>query len=806
MSAGSLQEAIQKHQQGLLDEAGALYGQILTREPNNLDALRLMSMVAEQRGDTTLAISLAEQAIRLAPRVSALYLALASPLLAAGRVEEAIKTAKDALQRDKRNVDALLFLGDAYQQKQAYAEALDCYRKALQLDRSIPELYNNQGNARRGLGELDAALGCYQQAIALNPNYVDAYFNLGNTYRDLQRFDEAMAAYQQVIALNPRFYQAYVMCGVVLRSAGQPEQAEALYQQAIQLMPEGSSEAALAWYNFGNLYLGLKDYDRALPCYAEALAISPEYQPALYNCAQALFEQGQAADAIEMYARLAALCPDSAAYRINQALTLPVLYEDQTELLDWRERYEKAVDDLLATDLPPLDAQFVEQLASTGFYLAYQGLADKPLQVKVGQLFRKLLGFPSLECRNSSEAEAFISSSNANASTASTKTAAASCSADGPSNQRPKTKPRIGFISRHLSSNHTIGKLLQGIILHLSRDLFEVHVFSVGAETAYVKNGQEHPQDCFYELPIRDTQGCCRILHDADLDVLYFTDIGMDVATYLLCHYRFAPVQCTTWGHPVTTGSPNMDYFISSQYVETPDSDAHYLETLVRLENYPFYYYHPILDAPTVSRADLGFEPHQTLYACVQSLFKIHPDTDFLFGEILRRDPNGVLVLLSHQSDVCTSRLYTRLTTQYPDIADRVRFVNRLPRTDFLSLMAISDVLLDSIYFSGGNTSYEGLAFGTPIITLDTPYMKGRLTLGLYKKMGLMTCVAATLDEYVELAVRYGTDASARDSLRAEILARCSVLYEDIEPVRELEAFLVDALHKRGLYLDVSIP
>jgi protein O-GlcNAc transferase len=772
MSVVSLQSAIQKHQQGLLDEAGALYTQILQSEPDNVDALRLLSMLADEKGQWEQAIELARKAVQLAPRVSALYLTLANPLLAMGQVDEAIVAAKEGLQRDKRSFDVLLFLGDAHQQKQDYTTALEYYRKAQQLDRSVPELFNNQGNARLALGEFETAIGCYEKAIGLNPRYTDAHFNLGNAFRELTRYEEALAAYHKALECNPKFYKAYVMMGVVFRTVVQFSQAESCYQQALALMPANSPEAAVTLYNLGNLYLQKKDYDQAIPCYRNAVALTPEQGPetiaVLHNFANALFEQGRAEEAIQVYVRLAELCPDSAAYRINQALTLPVLYQNKDEVLQWRQRYEDAVDALLQAELPPMNAQFVEQLASTGFYLGYQGMADKDLQMKVAQLFGKVLGNPSWSL---------------------------------PPDRKPNAKPRIGFVSRHLSYKHTIGKLLQGIILNLSRDLFDVHVFSIGSENAYLMSGKEHSDDSFYELPVRDLAACKRILTDANLDVLYFTDIGMDVVTYLLAQYRFAPVQCTTWGHPVTTGSPNMDYFISTQHVETPESDAHYTETLIRLENYPFYYYRPILDHPTITRENLGLEAGQTLYACVQSLFKLHPDTDDVFGEILRRDPNGVILLLSHQSDECNSRLYGRFMKRYPEVADRLRFVNRLPWADFLSLMAISDVLLDSIHFSGGNTSYEGLSFGTPIITLATPYMKGRLTVGLYKRMGVTECIAETPEDYINLAVRYGTDADARAQLREKILAHCSVLYEDPAPVRELETVLLKALKARGLYI-----
>lgn len=43
------------------------------------------------------------------------------------------------------------------------------------------------------------------------------------------------------------------------------------------------------------------------------------------------------------------------------------------------------------------------------------------------------------------------------------------------------------------------------------------------------------------------------------------------------------PVQCVTWGHPETTGSATMDYFLSSELLDEPYAQEHYTETLVRM-------------------------------------------------------------------------------------------------------------------------------------------------------------------------------------------------------------------------------
>src|SRR5207237_4862511 len=103
--------------------------------------------------------------------------------------------------------------------------------------------------------------------------------------------------------------------------------------------------------------------------------------------------------------------------------------------------------------------------------------------------------------------------------------------------------------------------------------------------------------------------------------VLVYADLRMDRLAYTLAFPRLAPVQCVTWGHPVTSGIPTVDYFVSSTLFESEDADAHYTEKLVRLDSLPFYAYRPALPERFKARADLGLPTDMHIYACPQSLF-----------------------------------------------------------------------------------------------------------------------------------------------------------------------------------------
>jgi predicted O-linked N-acetylglucosamine transferase (SPINDLY family) len=280
------------------------------------------------------------------------------------------------------------------------------------------------------------------------------------------------------------------------------------------------------------------------------------------------------------------------------------------------------------------------------------------------------------------------------------------------------------------------------------------------------------------------------------LDVLYYPEIGMDPLAYFLAFARLAPVQCVSWGHPVTSGIPTIDYFLSSARMEPEGAEAHYTETLVRFPNINVYYEEPKLTLPAKVRQDFGLDEAAHLYLCTQSLFKIHPDFDEVLGAILSADAQAIVVLLTGVHPSWEKALQARFRRTLPEQAHRIRFLPRQSQDDFLHVQALADVLLDTFPFGGGNTGYEALAFGTPIVTMPGAFLRGRLTYAFYEQMGVLDCVARSPQEYANIAVRLGTDPAHRATVRDRILASKDRLYEDRTVIRDLEEFLAASVRR----------
>jgi predicted O-linked N-acetylglucosamine transferase (SPINDLY family) len=608
-----------------------------------------------------------------------------------------------------------------------------------------------------GLGLADAAVAHMQRALAARPGDAALVGNLGALLNAAGRAQEARLALERAIALKPDFVAAHYNLGIVLARLGDPNAAAASYRRAIALDP-GHAGAHL---NLANLLSDAKLHADAVGHYRRSLAARP--QPAAFlGLGNALKEQGYWREARHAYEQALAL-RGSDGLRIKAATVLPLVPESEPEIAAARAGFAQAIEALSRQGLRLADP--VREVGSTHFALAYQGCNDKELAQAVARLFAAAcpdLLFTAPHCR------------------------AAAAPAGG--------RLRVGFCSRFLR-DHSIGRLMLNLIRHMgATGRYEVFVFSF----------PQAPDAVWEEIAAAATEavripaelGAARAAIAARrLDVLVYPDIGMEPMTYFLAFARLAPVQCVTWGHPVTTGIPTVDYFLSCAAAEPPDGDDHYSEKLVRLGGLPMSYRRPKPPDPLKDRAAFGLPAAARLYFCAQNLFKIHPELDRPFADILARDPEGRLLLVHGSDPHWAELLLGRWRPVMGDAIDRVIVLPRQSHADYMNLLALSDVSLDSLPFSGGNTTYQALAMGTPVVTLPGRFLRGRLSLAIYTKAGVMDLVARDADDYVALALRAAGDRAWRADVMARIEAASGVIFDDREYLMDVERFLA---HVRG--------
>ena len=224
-----------------------------------------------------------------------------------------------------------------------------------------------------------------------------------------------------------------------------------------------------------------------------------------------------------------------------------------------------------------------------------------------------------------------------------------------------------------------------------------------------------------------------------------------------------------------------MDWFISCGEMEPADAQGDYSERLALLPGLGTRYAIPQA-APTGTRADYG----KKMSAGSQYRVKI---------------PNGIAVMFTSHHEAVTSTFAVRLHQVFQrrgiDLHDRTVFMSgQLTHADYLRLNELCDVMLDTVHWSGGNTSLDALASGLPIVTLPGHLMRGRQSQAMLRAVGAGELIAKDADDYVAKAVGLGRDRELRRSLSERILANRGELFERDEPVRALERFLEDAARR----------
>lgn len=680
-------------------------------------------------------------------------------LLEARQFKEA-KARCTALLEQSPNAELWHTMGDIESGLAHWTQAQKAYQHALEYEPQRADTLNNLGVLAQKELEYQGALDYYLQAHAADPEDPLHLYNTASVYVLLGDRQQAMAYARQTLQLSSTYPLAYDILGQVLQLFGDQDNAIDAFQQAIYL----DRSQLRTYFRLGQLYQAQRNFDLAIVWYERLISQQIEHEtlrdrPLLsmtyHMLAFCYREQGKTSEAIESYQTALEICPTDATL-VAMNLFLPPVYHSHQALTESRARFEQGITQLEHRQdelIDPIDAGLL-----TPFYLAYQGQDDRALLERVGRFFQRFV--PS---------DLSIESGLGD-------------------------KIRIGFVSSCLYS-HSVTDYFAELILGLPQEDFEVYLFDTSdTPPDHVTERFRQNIDHYVSLPqeldiLRKT-----IAHQA-LDILVYPDIGMDPVTYFLAMTRLAPVQCVMMGHPVTTGLSSIDYFLSSKQQEPEGAEAHYTEKLITFEHIPASYPRPE-DPGVYTRQDLGLPKLGNIYVCPQTLYKIHPDFDAVLQQILDLDRRAFIYLFCEEGTTLHEDLKMRFENSIPRKNHRIKFIPRLSFVPFLGLLKVADVILDSIHFGGGSTSYLAFAMNAPVVTWPGPFLRGRTTFALYQSMGISEGIAENLNDYAPLAVKIAQGGAYRDMLKQKIAQGSDALFSNAAAVAEVSSFFKETVRK----------
>jgi protein O-GlcNAc transferase len=736
----SIQLAFKHHQAGNLHQAEQSYKKILQKSPNNFDALHMLGVLYSQLS----------------------------------KYDRAIKYIQMALTVNPKSAFAYQNLGNVFIAKKQFGKAIECYNNALNINPSNGDVHYYLGNIFLTTNQNDKAISCYNKAILFKPTNASAFYNLGVLLQEKGRFEDAICSYKKAIELNPTGVDAYNNIGIIFKDMGQSDKAIQFYQKALKINPDDFK----LHHNLG-LALGEKgQFEEAINSYRRALQVNPNYVETYLNLGNALKVIEKTFDARVSYDLSIFFKPNYfSAYLAKCMTNLHMLYMNESDIITSRENYSKELYELSQT-ITTTSEDIEEAAKAVGthqpFCLAYQGMNDCELQRIYGELICRIMSIKYPEFAKIPPMPSCL----------------------------PGQPLRVGIVSGffRLHSNWKIP--IKGWIKNLDNDRFTLY----GYYTGRIKDKETTVARQYFRSFIEDiysVEDLCEIIRNDNLHIIIYPEVGMDQITVRLATLRLAPIQCASWGHADTTGLPTIDYYLSSDLMEPSNADYHYTEQIVRLPNLSIYY-EPFDTKPAnITRDSYDLRKNSILYLCSHTPSTHLPQYDDIYPRIAREVEDCQFIFISHyQSKAVTKQFRERISKAFDRFdlnwKEYLVFLPHLDQEHFFAINSVSDIFLDTMEWSGCNSTFEAIHYNLPIVTIPGKLMRGRHSSAILQMMGLTETVAESIENYLEIAIKLGRDHTWRKYISDKIAENKHLIYRDITCINALEKFLENAVNEKA--------
>jgi tetratricopeptide (TPR) repeat protein len=367
---------------GNRDEAEKAYGTAIEvggTEPSVVDAYVGLALVKSQQGRPEEAQSVLARAQEKLPRVPRIYEAMGQLALSEGRYSAATEQFKRALELDPNDVGFKFRLGVAHRKNREFEAAAKSFDEVAAVDRDYPGLALERGQLYESSGQTEEALRAFESALAKAPNDADLMLRVGcgkvsagrpeqaeellkkvleqrpnsaETHHCLGRAQllegsnlaVALRTLERAVELDPHRAEYHLYVGWAANEIGRVSQAEQSLRKALEL-DQGLGDA---YWQRGILRYRQSAVKDAVADFTRALELRPGRYEAHAALADAYFDLGLEAKALEQLRLATSAQPDNAAWAFRYGKLLQVAHRDA----EARVQLERAIE--LAEKLSPL--------------------------------------------------------------------------------------------------------------------------------------------------------------------------------------------------------------------------------------------------------------------------------------------------------------------------------------------------------------------------------------------------------------------------------------------------------------------
>jgi Flp pilus assembly protein TadD len=221
---------------GDVDTAERVFSEALRQGVKSPLVFHNLGVIAQQRGNHTMAVSRFRQAIALQPDYAPSRLLLGVSLLAIGKNAEAVSELQRATRSMPKEPRAHLQLAKAYEASENWIAAVNELQKAVNLDPQEVEYSYLLGRAWTRLSAWS-----YRRLAQIDPDSARLHQALGQEYAMQGKYELAITAYQQAARSDPRLPEIHLALALLFLELKKTDEANAEIAVELKLVPESKT-------------------------------------------------------------------------------------------------------------------------------------------------------------------------------------------------------------------------------------------------------------------------------------------------------------------------------------------------------------------------------------------------------------------------------------------------------------------------------------------------------------------------------------------------------------------------------------
>jgi predicted O-linked N-acetylglucosamine transferase (SPINDLY family)/glycosyltransferase involved in cell wall biosynthesis len=351
-----------------------------------------------------------------------------------------------------------------------------------------------------------------------------------------------------------------------------------------------------------------------------------------------------------------------------------------------------------------------------------------------------------------------------------------------PERDPARSKIRIGILASHYTPQTETFTTLP-FYKNLNRDVFEIVLYTLTDSNHRLNRYCSGHADALVVLP-NDLISQVKTIRADDLDFLLIaTNItAVTNSIVLLSTHRLARIQCVNNSSCVTTGIKNIDYYFSGELTEiNVNAQSHYNEKLVCIDGSAHCRDEGTeassLSTIKIDRSSLGLTDQDLVYISGANFFKITPELELVWAQILVQQPQAKLVLYpfnpNWSSHYPISKFKQRIKHTFEQAGineDRLIILDPVAGfADVKARLAIADIYLDSFPFSSINSLLDPLNIGLPVVIRDGNNFRSLMGAALMRSLDIPDLVSDSEESYIQLAIKLGNNPELRQQKGNEI-------------------------------------